>query len=107
MERRIDLRIPLDAPCLLTFVVEGKKPYPAMLIDMNRRGLQLALSPDPAEGLPTVHARGIVTQAPASVAAYLEGATGEIVWIASRHCGIRLDEELRIAPEELVSLTYL
>lgn len=106
-DRRNSPRIPLDAPCLLTLLVNYEEEYPAMAVDVSRGGVQLALSPTP--GLPEVAPGMPVTikNAPAPLDALLEGVHGKIAWVGVRCCGIRLNKELPIDSADITDLARL
>lgn len=107
MERRTSPRIPLDAPCLLTLVIEKTTAYPVMLTDISRGGMQLALPPDVADDAVSVNAEAALRDAPAPARDLLEGARGRVAWIARRYCGLRLDRELPATEQELARIFHL
>ncbi len=102
MDRRTGTRIPLDAPCLLTLVVDHTTAYPAMVTDISRGGLQVALPPDVADGALIVQAHALLRDISEPALALLEGAEGRIAWIAHRHCGLRLEIELPLNDDEIM-----
>ncbi len=107
MERRTSTRIPLDAPCLLTLIVEDTASYPAMLTDISRGGAQLALPPNITDGAVNVHARVRLSGVSGQISSWLEGASGHIVWVAHRHCGLRLDLDLPITDNDMARIFQL
>ncbi len=106
MERRNSPRIPLDVPCLLTLVLEGKA-CPAMLIDISAGGVHLALSPGPGGDALRVHAKASLADVPGKIGPVLNNREGAVAWVAERHCGIRLDEALPFSVDELMEMTPL
>lgn len=103
-DRRDSPRIPLDTPCLLTLILNYEAKHQAMLVDVAPGGVQLALSP----GLPPdALAAGTpvtLSEVPAPLGAFLDGAHGKIAWVGVRCCGVRLNKEL---PAHLLDMTEL
>ena len=107
MERRTCPRIPLDVPCLLNLVIENAAVYPAMLTDISRGGLQLALPPEVIPTVLAMHASIALQDVSDPANELLEGATGRIAWVAHRHCGIRLDTELTLSDDNMMHIFRL
>lgn len=107
MDRRIAPRIPLDAPCLLTLLVNYEEKHAAMAVDVSQGGVQLALSPNPAltelaPGMPVT-----LQDVPAPFDELLEGTHGKIAWVGTRCCGVRLNKELHVNPSDITDLARL
>ena len=107
MDRRHSPRIPLDAPCLLTLIVNYEDELQAMAVDVSRGGIQLALPPGPyakelEPGMP-VTLRGV----PEPLDRILEGVHGKVAWVGIRCCGVKLNKDLTIAPEEITDFARL
>ncbi|SBW00077.1 putative PilZ domain protein [uncultured delta proteobacterium] len=106
-DRRNSPRIPLDAPCLLTLLVNYEEEHHAMVVDVSRGGVQLALSPGPglsevAPGMPVT-----LQNVPAPLNALLEGIHGKVAWVGVRCCGVKLNKELAIDSADITDLSRL
>lgn len=106
-DRRHSPRIPLDAPCLLTLLVNYEEEHAAMVVDVSRGGVQLALSSAP--GLPSVTQGAPVTlkDLPEPLRGLLEGVHGKVAWVGARCCGVRLNKELPIGAADMADLARL
>lgn len=107
MERRHAARIPLDTPCLLTLLINYDKTHAAMLVDVSRSGVQLALSPNPAvealePGVPVT-----LKDVPAPLDDLLENVHGKIAWVGERCCGIKLNKELSLNLSDISDLARI
>lgn len=94
MERRVSPRIPLDTPFLLTLAVSSGTPVPVMLTDISMHGMQLTLPPGSGVLPCSVSSPVVMSDFPASLAAFLDGITGTIAWLTEQQCGVKLDAPL-------------
>ena len=107
MDRRNSPRIPLDAPCLITMLVNYADSYPAMAIDVSQGGVQLALSPGVAldalvPGLPVT-----LKDVPPPLDHLINEVHGKIAWVGVRCCGVRLNKPLPIDVNDINDLARL
>ncbi|MCC8193107.1 MAG: PilZ domain-containing protein [Deltaproteobacteria bacterium] len=106
-DRRHSPRIPLDAPCLLTLLVNYEEERPAMAVDVSRGGVQLALSAGSGFSELTPGVPVTLKNVPAPLDRLLEGVHGKIAWVGLRCCGVKLNKDLPIAPADITDLARL
>ena len=105
-DRRQAPRIPLDAPCLLTLLVDSVE-YSVMAVDVSRGGVQLALPPNSALEAAAWGTPVTLKNVPAPLDKLLENTHGKIAWIGVCCCGVKLNEELPIALADIADLARL
>ena len=106
-DRRTAPRIPLDAPCLLTLTVDYEEETFAMVVDVSRGGIQLALPPGSKPVQLTIGQPVTLKDVSAPLDLLLEDAHGKIAWIGANCCGVKLNKELPIAQADVVDLARL
>ena len=106
-DRRNSPRIPLDAPCLLTLFVSDKEEYPAMVVDVSRGGVQLALPPKSTVENLELGAQVMLKDVSAPLDGLLEKTEAELAWLGMSCCGVKLNKELPIALADVTDLARL
>ena len=107
MERRQSARVPLDAPCLLTLVLNYEDTQTGMVIDVSEGGVQIALSPGASQGDVVPGTPVTLRDVPAPMDRILEGVHGKIAWVGIRCCGVRLNKPLSITQTDITDLSRL
>ena len=103
-ERRTFARIPIDVPIFCEIVFPGQNSFLALLKDISRGGVQVALSPgstteDLALGQP---AR--VIGLPAKIGIDPGGVPAIVSWLSPERVGLRFTEPLPVSESDLDSI---
>ena len=106
-DRRHSQRIPLDAPCLLALFVNDREECPAMVVDVSRGGVQLALPPNSSVEKMEMGTPLVLKKVSLPLDQLLENVRGDLAWVGTRCCGIKLNEDLPIAASDITDLARL
>lgn len=107
IDRRDSPRIPLDAPCLLTMVVNYSGSVHAMALDVSQGGMQLALAPGTDEKSLTPGTPVTLRDISPPFDRLLDDAHGKIAWVGVRCCGVRFNRKLPLAADDVVDFARL
>lgn len=101
-ERRVSPRVPLDAPFFVTLRRSDGPELPALVVDLSRGGVQLALPPDASENFHAwLSCQVTVLGLPPLVGFCGSGCAGMICWISMERCGVRFDTPLSVSDASL------
>ena len=106
-ERRIFLRVPLDAPSFVILRRDDGVEIPALMVDFGRGGIQAALSPGSSENFHTWLSHQVaVVGLPEPVQCDGLGYKGIISWVSAERCGVRFQPPLpdSVSDEELYAI---
>jgi len=104
-ERRVHLRVPLDAPCFVTLRRDDGLEVPTLLVDFGRGGIQAALPPSSSENFRTWLSHQVdVVGLPGPLYCDGSGYPGVISWVSAERCGVRFSQPLSLADEELYTI---
>ena len=107
-ERRIFLRVPLDAPCFVTLRRDDGVEVPALMVDFGRGGIQVALSPGASENFHAWLSHQLaVVGLPEPLQCDGSGYKGTVSWVSAERCGVRFLPPLPVSDEELETIIEL
>lgn len=100
-ERRVYTRIPIDVPIFASLTLETGQVLPALLADISKGGVQLALSPGMYDQDSLLGMEAVITELPGDLAPLLVGQHAYICWVSPQRCGIRFHTPLDV-PEDVI-----
>lgn len=105
MERRAHSRLLIDIPVLTGLKLANGRVLPAMLVDVSRGGIQLALSPETFNPEAILGNDAVITELPGELSMLVSNKCAFICWVSSQRCGLRFYTPLAEDEEYIKTLT--